>query len=432
MLRKIFFLFFLVFVLEGNLFALEEKKLSSGVNLVYKNIPNVKVVSVQVWMKTGSSNETPEINGISHFLEHLVFKGTKSFKPDEIDLIVESKGGQMNAATSKDYTFYYITIPAYNAEVAFNILSEMVFDASFIKDEIDKERPIVIQEIKRKYDSPTYDMWKFLSDTLNESTPYAMEIIGTEGNINAFSKQQIVDYYNRFYHPQNMSLVVVGDIDFKKAENFALKYFNKTKDVTPGKGYSLQKQKNIENDVFKNIKKELAQTYGVISYKAFPAYDKKSFALDVLNEILTGGENSLLASEIKNKLNLVTSIQAGYYAQKYVGSFSIYFTAEEKNVGKIITEIDKIIKSVFLGNLDENIITGAKNRLKSHVVFQRENTSSEANDIGYYYTLGIPEYYYRYTDLITAVTKEDIVAVAKEIFEKNRAIVTTSKDDPLR
>lgn len=413
------------------MFALQEVSLDNGVKFVYKYIPNVKVVSVQTWMKTGSTNETPEINGISHFLEHLVFKGTKSFKPDEIDLIVESKGGQMNAATSKDYTFYYITIPSFNAETAFNVISEMVFDASFIPDEIDKERPVVIQEIMRKYDNPTYDMWKFLSDNLNAGTPYEMEIIGTEENIKSFTRQQIVDYYNRFYHPKNMTLVVVGDIDYKQAESLAVKYFNKTKDALPGKSYSLEKQSNLEKDSLKNIEKELAQTYGVIAYKAFPGYDNRSFALDVLNEILSGGENSLLDSHLKNRLNLVTSVSAGYYAQKYVGSFSVYFTAEEKNVKKIVKEVDKILKDILAGNFDESIVTRAKNRIKSHIVFQRENASSEANDIGYYYTLGIPDYYQKYTDLISKVTKDDIVSVAGEIFKHKRSIVTTSKSNPL-
>ncbi|MCA1927886.1 MAG: insulinase family protein, partial [Calditerrivibrio sp.] len=137
------------------MFAAEEFRLDNGIKVVYNRIPNIKITSVQVWMDTGSRNETKEINGISHFLEHMVFKGTEKFGPDEIDLMVEANGGQMNAATSKDYTFYYITIPTENVEIAFDAISQMVFDAKFIEEEIEKEKPVVLEEIKRKYDDPT-------------------------------------------------------------------------------------------------------------------------------------------------------------------------------------------------------------------------------------------------------------------------------------
>ena len=430
MVKKFLLVLLLITIMEVSLLAqVKETKLPNGIDFVYKNIPGVKVTSVQVWMKTGSVNEDSKINGISHFLEHLVFKGTSKFKPDEIDSIVEANGGQMNAATSKDYTFYYITIPTYNSKVAFEVLSEMVFNATFIEEEIDKERPVVIQEIKRKYDNPTYDMWKYVSDTLYKDLPYSMEIIGTEDNIKNFTRKQIVDYYNKYYHPQNMTLVVVGDISYDEAKKFAETYFNKTKSVSAGKAYSTDTQIKLSDDQFKIFKKKLSQTYAAIVYPSFSILDKRNSSLDVLTEILSSGENSILTSILKNRLNLVTSIYAGSMGQKYVGSFVIYFTSEDKDFKKVIAETDKIIADILEGKIEEDMITRAKNRLKSQVIFQREKTSSEANDIGYSFTLGIRDYYFKYTEMIDKVTKEDIVSVAKDIFNNHRLIVATSKSD---
>jgi len=427
--KSLFVLLIIIFMEVALTAAVKETALKNGVDFVYKYIPNVKVTSVQVWMKTGSVNETGEISGISHFLEHLVFKGTKKFKPDEIDLVVESNGGQMNAATSKDYTFYYITIPTYKSKVAFEVLSEMVFNATFLKDEIDKERPVVIQEIKRKYDNPTFDMWKYISDALYVDTPYSMEIIGTEDNIKNFTRKQIVDYYNKYYHPKNMTLVVVGDIPYEEAKALAEQYFEKYREVSPGKSYSLDKPIKLDKDNFKMFKKDLTQTYAAIVYPAFPITNKRTYTLDVLTEILSSGENSILKSKLKNELNLVTSIYAGSMGQKFVGSFVIYFTADDNNFNKVIVETDKILKNIINGNIDDSMLVRAKNRLKSQIVFQREKTSSEANDIGYSFTLGIKDYYFNYIDKINSVTIDDLKSVAKEIYNNHRIIVATSKSE---
>lgn len=143
-----------------------ESMLNNGLRVVYAKVPGVKVVSVQAWIKTGSVNEKPETSGISHFLEHILFKGSKNFKPGEIDSYLDSKGGSNNAFTSLDVTDYYVTIPEKEAEAAFKVVSDMVFNALFIPDEIEKEKPVVIQEINGKYNNPYYEMLRDFNETL--------------------------------------------------------------------------------------------------------------------------------------------------------------------------------------------------------------------------------------------------------------------------
>jgi len=422
--KKLLILFTILIMWEGSLFALETYNLDNGVKLVYKHTPDKKVTSVQLWMKTGSINENKDNNGISHFLEHMVFKGTKSFAPDEIDTLVESKGGQMNAATSKDYTFYYITIPTFNAEIAFHVISEMVFEATFPEKEIEKEKPVVIQEIMRKHDSPTHDMWVYISEQLFENTPYEREIIGTVDNVNSFDKKTLLKYYSGFYHPENMTLVVVGDLGFDKAKKLALQYFNKTKNSQVinkdfGKPTKLS---NVE----KVFKKDISQEYTALVFRAPPITEKDRYALEVLTEILSGGEYSLLNEKLKNiEKPLVNMVFGGYMGLKKGGSFTFFYTRQFEKNRKPLEEIEKIIQDITEGNISEKSVERAKKRLKAQTVFQREKTSSEANDIGMAYTLGIEDYYLEYTEKIESVTIKDIKTVANSIFNQPHILTKT-------
>lgn len=398
--------------------AKETVTLDNNITLIYKYIPNVKVVSVQTWMKTGSANETEKESGISHFLEHMVFKGTEKYAPSDIDEIVESRGGMMNAATSKDYTFYYITIPSYNAEVAFDTISEMVFRAKFIPDEIEKEKPVVVQEIKRGEDSPTSKMWEDFSAEMFKGTPYAREIIGTEETVNSFNHDMLMDYYKRYYHPDNMTLVVVGDMAFDEVKSLAKKYFGYKRDVPAGKRYETDTVGKITKNTETVVRKNINQEYGIFAYPSAGLLKSDVFSLEVLSEILSGGEFSVLNKKFRYDNDIVNSINAGYYGLKHTGTFIFTYNAP-LNRGEIIkTEILKTVSEMKSYLTDENI-EKAKNRLKSQSVFQREKTSSEANDIGHSYTVGLPEYYDNFLENINKVDKMSIETAFGKIFNSH-------------
>jgi predicted Zn-dependent peptidase len=411
----------------GKVLANQTEKLDNGLTLIYKQIPNVKVASVQAWIKTGSVNETDKENGISHFLEHMVFKGTDKFAPGEIDTLVESSGGVLNAATSKDYTFYYVTSPSDKAEVAFDTISEMVFRAKFIPDEIAKEKPVVVQEIKRKFDKPTADMWTLFAEEVFKDTPYSREVIGTEDNVNAFTREMIVDYYNRYYHPENMTLVVVGDIDYADVHKLAEKYFSYKRDVSAGKRYSDITELKLDQNIEKVIKKDISQEYGVISFPAGGLMESDVYSLEVLSEVLSGGEFSVLNMRMKYDNPLVNSISGGYYGVRTTGSFVFTYNAQPGRSSAIKEEILKTI-----GDLDaiisDEAIEKAKNRLKSQSVFQREKSSSEANDIGYSYTVGRPDYYHNFIENMSSVSRESILNAVKNVFNKHYVWLRTLPD----
>jgi len=419
----------IIFILcfGGYALANETAKLDNNVTLIYKYIPGVKVVSVQTWMKTGSVNETPAESGISHFLEHMVFKGTKKYKPGEIDTVVEGKGGVMNAATSKDYTFYYINIPSYNAEVAFDTISEMVFRASFIPDEIEKEKPVVVQEIKMGKDRPTSGMWEEFSKVMFKDTPYEREIIGTEDTVNSFTHDMLVDYYNRYYHPDNMTLVVVGDIPYDEVLKLAKKYYSDKRSVKAGARYSKDGITKIDKAVELSVKKDINQEYGIFAYPAASISKIDIFAMEVLGEILSGGEFSVLNQRFRYDKDLVNSINGGYYGMKHRGTFLFTYNCQIGKGDAVKAELIAAVKDMDKYLTDENI-EKAKNRLISQNLFQREKTSSEANDIGYSYTVEQPSYYDNFVENIKKTDKLSIENAIKTIFKSDYVWVRTTPD----
>ncbi len=392
-----------------------ETKLDNGVTVLYEKVPGVKVVSVQCWIKTGSVNENDKLSGISHFLEHMLFNGTKKFKPGEIDEYLDAKGGYNNAFTSLDVTNYYVTIPADEAEAAYEVVSDMVFNALLLQSEIDREKPVVLQEINRKYDDPSYKMWQDLQAALFEGTPYARQVIGSSETVSAFTRQEIVDYYNRFYHPQNMTLVIVGDIEKKQALDLAAKYFNQTRDVPAGKLYKGENQVTFTKSIDKNFKADVNVDYAVFSFPTGAQDINTVYAEEVFAEVLSGGEYSLLNEIIKNKNNTAIYVTDIGLFNHYNGLFGAMAVVPHGNGEKFRNEAMEIINNIAAGNIEESRIEKAKNRLKSKNIFEEENVSSLAQNIGYAYVLDFKDYHLNYENGIDKVTKDDIVAAAKKM-----------------
>lgn len=403
-----------------------EHKLDNGVTVLYEKVPGVQIVSVQSWIKTGSVNETPEISGISHFLEHILFKGTKKFKPGEIDSYLDFKGAYNNAFTSTDVTNYYVTIPTAEADAAFEVVSDMVFDALFITDEIEKEKPVVLQEINRKYDDPSYKMWQDYIETLFDGTPYQREVIGTPETVTALNREKLMEYYNKYYHPKNMTLVVVGDIEEKEALRLAKKYFSKTRDVEPGKAYNGSDKMTFEKKETKEFQADVNVEYSVMGFPVGKQDIKTVYANEVLSEILSGGEYSLLNETLRDEKNIVTYASDVDIFNQYHGIFGAFAVTQPGNAEKFKNGTLEIFNDISAGKIDEKRIEKAKNRLKSKKMFEAENVSSLAQDIGFAYVLDFKEYYLNYENGVEAVTAKDVAAAAKQLTSGALYFATTA------
>lgn len=404
-----------------------EMKLANGVTVLYEKVPEVKVVSVQCWLKTGSVNETAENSGISHFLEHMLFNGTKKFKPGDIDEYLDARGGYNNAFTSTDVTNYYVTIPAEEAEAAFEVVSDMVFNALLLPEEIEKEKPVVLQEINRKYDDPAYKMWQDLQETLFKGVPYERQVIGTSESVSALTKEQIDDYYNGFYHPQNMTLIIAGDIEKNRAVELAEKYFLQERSVPMGRMYNGENKALFDAPVNKRFTADVNVDYGVIAFPVGRQNIETVYADEALSEILSGGEYSLMNEILKNKnQTVIYTTDIGFY-NKFNGIFGALAVVKPGDAEKFRDEALKIIADIAAGNIDEKRLEKAKNRLKSKSVFQAEKVSSLAQDIGFAYVLDFKDYYLNYEKGISAVTVKDVADAAKRMTAGPMYFGVTSK-----
>ena len=396
-----------------------EFTLDNGVTVVYANVPGVKVVSVQSWIKTGSVNETSEISGISHFLEHILFKGTKNFKPGEIDFYLDSKGGSNNAFTSMDVTNYYVTIPVSEAEAAFKVVSDMVFNALFIPEEIEKEKPVVLQEINRKYDKPYYKMQQDFIETIFKGTPYERQVIGEPETVMSFTKEGLTDYYNKFYHPENIILVVVGDIEQDRVLALSNKYFSQTRNVPLGEMYKGGVSVLLEKPVHKVFTAEANVEYAILGFPAEPLNIKTSFCSEVLSEVVSGGEYSLLNQILLLDKHIVSYVGEMSLFNKHNGLFGVFGVMEAGRGEEFKDEVTNILQDISSGNFDVSRVEKAKNRLKSTSVYQQENVSSFANNIGFAYSLDMKEYFLNYVDSVESVSFEDVCKMAKKLTSSN-------------
>ncbi len=411
-------------------------KLDNGQNVIIQEIHDNPIVIIDTWIKTGSINETDENNGVAHFLEHLFFKGTSKHPLNEFDQILESKGAVTNAATSKDFTHYYILIPSQYFELALDLHSDMLLNPLIPRKELEKERKVVIEEISKNNDNPTTILYKNLIKGFYKDHPYKRDVIGTKEVIESISREQILDFYNTWYTPQNMTTIVVGDINTQTALSLLKEKFNKPVDTTKKHHIEYKLDKKPSNQIENKTDFNVETGYILIGFKGcHPMANKDSYALDILATILGDGKSSRLYKNIKEQKQLVHSISANHSSMRDDSLFyiSANYTTEdiERLKSAIFDEVEKLSKNEI--SLEE--IQKAKNIIERDTYYSRESVSNIASAIGYTVTLtNDVSYYKNYLDNINKVTPEDLKRAAKNYLDIDSAVISvvlpSNKDKP--
>src|SRR6185312_11126217 len=279
-------------------------QLKNGLKVLLVESHKSPVLSIQMWVKTGSADEKKGEEGISHFIEHLVFKGTRKFKVGEIASSVEAAGGELNAYTSFDQTVFYVTISKEYENVGLDVISEMMGFPKFDEAEIDNEREVVIEEIKRSNDSPHRQASRLLFETMYKKHPYGIPVIGYENNINTVSRKTLTNYFNSRYNPKTMTLIVAGDFKSPEMKKKVDEYFGK---------FGKNKLRVVKRAVDKPVKKpalivKQAPFQETIVHIAFPApkaSHKDIAALEVFALIFGQGDSSRLNQRLRLSEHLV-------------------------------------------------------------------------------------------------------------------------------
>ncbi|MCD8024590.1 MAG: insulinase family protein [Candidatus Gastranaerophilales bacterium] len=361
------------------------------------------MVNISTWVATGSINENVQNNGVSHFLEHLMFKGTHKYKAGEFDRILERKGGIINAATWKDYTFYYVTIPVEEFDLALHLHADMMIDPVLPEEEIGspfeingnapkdkRERCVVIEEIRMGQDRNWRKVYNVLNDAMYEKHPYKRDVIGSAEIISAISREEIMRYYKSFYTPFNMTTVIVGDFEFEYAikkvqEEFNFQKFDCFEPLIPDK-------KEIETSVKnpKTIEKTAHINTGFMMWGFLcgcPKNLKETIALDLLTTILGDGKSSRLNTKLIENVKepYVYEVQASHYQFKDGDNFmiDINFNADKKDT--VLSDIKNELET--LSNISEEEVQKAKKFAKVNFAQEAETVSSIGDMIGEFMTV---------------------------------------------
>lgn len=410
-------------------------KLENGQTVVVQEVRNNPIVTIDTWIKTGSIDEDDSNNGVAHFLEHLFFKGTKNLQPGEFDKILETKGAITNAATSKDFTHYYITIPSKDFDLAMELHGDMIMHPLIPRNEMEKERKVVLEEINKDLKSPTRIMQENLNSMMYTNHPYKRKVIGRSDVIETITRDQVLNFYNTNYSPSNMITIIVGDVNPEHAVERVKEIFNsetkkQTKNIYQKEAPLTKQQKKVEY-----IKTESG--YMIIGFRGTPIDDKDAYALDVLATILGDGRSSVLNQVLREKKRLAFSVDAGNATMRDDGIFYINANFEPEKCKQVQDTIFEEIKKIQSKGVTDEQLNLAKNIIERTTHYSRESITNIATEIGYTMALTNDiKFYDSYLDKIKCVSKEDVKKVAEKYLGINKSAVSiilpeSAKDIPV-
>lgn len=426
----------LVFLMSGMaVFAQDYStyKLDNGQTVIIKEVHDNPIVIVDTWINTGSINETDQNNGVAHFLEHLFFKGTTKHPSNEFDRILESKGAMTNAATSKDFTHYYILIPSKDFNLAMNMHADMLMDPLIPRKELEKERKVVLEEISKNNDNPSNLLFKQMTGILYKEHPYKREVIGTKEVIENISREEVLDFYKKWYTPENMTTVIIGDVDTQKALEAVKRNFGVKSQQACYKAssleYKMDKKPAKKTEVKTPFKVETG--YLIMGFKGVASpKSKDSYTLDVLSTILGDGKTSRLYKSVKEQKQLAQNISAGHSSYKHDSIFYISANFDPENLDKVKAAVFSEIDKIKQNGVGEDELKKAKSIIERDTYYSRESVSNISNEIGYTMVLtGDPTYYECYVENIKKVTAEDIKEAAKKYLDENSVAISVVLPD---
>ena len=358
---------------------------SSGLRIVTEEVPSVRSAAVGIWVNVGSRDEAPATAGASHFLEHLLFKGTTSRTALEISSSIESVGGEMNAFTSKEYTCFYARVIDTDLPMAIDVVSDLITSSIVTALDVDAERKVVLEEIAMRDDDPSDLVHDLFSDTYYGDTPIGRPILGTIDSINGMSRSTVFNYYKKKYLPQDLVVAVAGNIKHKKVVAMVEQALSRDNFLDVLAGPVIRPNipvKNTKQQSVGLLYKKSEQAHMFYGMEGVARADERRFAMGVLSAALGGGMSSRLFQEIREKRGLAYSVYA--YAQQFAGSGVLGFYAG-CNPTKAI-EVVEIIRSVLSDVADNGMtheeIERAKGAVRGSLVLSQEDTGSRMSRIG--------------------------------------------------
>ncbi len=382
---------------------LKRLKLKNGMELYFRQREDLNSVSVFLWIKAGASYERENERGVAHFLEHVIFHESKKLGKGEIDRIVEELGGEINAATSYDYTYYYITLPEGNLETALELIEALIFHPVFSEEVVEKEKPIVLEEIARSKNDPQGLFTEEFLKKLYKRAPYRHPILGEPETVKGFTFETVSSFYKRFYSPERMKLVVVGNFDFSRALEVSRKLFEGKRGG--GFKFSPQVERELKTGGRFTFKHPGATIPTLLLGWKLPPVGKDLVYYEILDSLLSSGRSSLLYRNLKST-GIAYSAYSNYQGLLFGSNFSVGVLSDslEEAEREVYETLKKCLK------VEEEEFELAKLKLLRGELFLRESGEGEADAIGFSATvLGKPYSHERYAEAVKRATKEEFL-----------------------
>lgn len=402
------------------------KKYDSGLRLVVRRTEGLLSVSMGIVVGTGSCFETEKENGISHFIEHMMFKGTRKRNAFEISDAMDRIGAQSNAFTSKDMTCYYAKCTSDHAGEAFEILSDFFLDSQFPEEEMEREKGVVLEEISMTEDTPDELCLDILAEAYFGKEGYGRTILGPSSNVKKFTREDLFSYIAERYNPENVVVSFAGNIDFAEAERLVQKYLEPALSRRP-----FEARKKAFSFAGKSLckKKDIEQVHIALAYPSLPREHRLMDAALVVNTVLGGGMSSRLFQKVREQMGLAYTVYSYISSFTEGGLLTVYAGVNPSNVAKAQDAIEGVIAEFCKNKLTQDELARGREQLKSSLVLAQENSASQMLAYGKYmlYNDAVLDFEKRVRG-IEAITMEDCErAIAANFGRENMAASIVGK-----
>jgi predicted Zn-dependent peptidase len=401
---------------------IRRQKLPNGLTVITEQMQHIRSASIGVWLQTGSRDEDAEWNGISHFIEHMVFKGTKHRTAEEIAREVDSIGGNMDAFTAKECICFNVKVLDEHVPTALDILSDLVLNPIFDNADIARERGVIMEEIKMDEDNPDYLVHEIFTQNFWKDHPLGKPILGTKETVKRFDREPILDAYAHRFSPGNIILSAAGNLDHDRFVELVTKHFEHMKPMK--NGFHSSQPKIVSRITLRN-KKALEQVQLCIGVPAHPIAHEKRHAGYILNTVLGGGMSSRLFQNIRERQGLAYSIYSDLNPYRDTGCLAVYAGTSLASAAKVVQSVVSEFRKLKTIPVPEDELRRSKAQLKGSLMLSLESSTSRMSN------LARQEMYFdRFYDLdeliarIEAVSTEDLTDLANEFFKTESVAVT--------
>jgi predicted Zn-dependent peptidase len=401
---------------------IEMTTLTNGVRVITEAMHHVRSVSVGLWIGSGSRRESSEQNGISHFIEHMLFKGTTKRSAEDIARSVDSIGGNLDAFTAKELVCFNTKVLDQHLSLAFDVLADLVLHPLFREEDIEKEKSVILEEIKMEADSPDYLVHEIFSGNFWKDHPLGKPILGTRETVKRFDRNMVGDYYGAVYAPANLIITAAGNLTHEGLVALVREHFDS---LPPGKPLGPDSAPSTHARIALRNKKALEQVHLCLGVPSYPLPHEGRFACYVLNTLLGGGMSSRLFQNIRERQGLAYAVFSELNPYRDTGCLSIYAGTSIESARKVVESILSEFRQLKENCVSDEELRRAKDHLKGSLMLSLESTSSRMSNLarqemyfGHFFSLDA------LVESIEAVSADDVQRIAQTFFDPKQIALT--------